>query len=189
MEGKSLINILYSDREGWIDGSRNAVFSARERHSSSRWNNHCYPIRAMRTKEYLYIRNFRPERWPAGTPTRLKPEEISWEGDAGGYHDIDDYGLSFIFRHRDDPEIEFYHLLATAKRPAEELYNIVDDPGCIKNLSDHYDFQEVLLDLRLKFENYLIETGDPRMTGNGDIYETYPRYSPIREFPIPEWAK
>ena len=141
----------------------------------------------MRTREYLYIRNFKPERWPAGTPTRLKPEGKKWEGDVGGYHDIDDYGLSFIYKHKNEQEINFYHLRATAKRPSEELYNIVDDPGCIKNIADHSEFSEVLLDLRSRFEGYLKDTGDPRITGSGDIYETYPRYSPIREFPVPEW--
>ncbi|MFC2125449.1 sulfatase [Bacteroidota bacterium] len=188
IEGKSLVNIFNSEMGGWIDESRRAVFSGRERHSSSRWNNHSYPIRAMRAREYLYIRNFKPERLPAGTPTRLKPEKISWEGDAGGYHDIDDYGLSFIYMHKDEPEIDFYHQLATARRSSEELYDIVNDPGCIKNLADHSEFREVLLDLRTKFESYLVETGDPRMTGDGDVYETYPRYSPIRDFSVPEWA-
>ncbi len=176
IEGKRLANIFNSSKGGWIDDTRVAVYSGRERHSSSRWNNNSYPIRAMRTREYLYIRNFKPERWPAGTPIRLKPEEINWEGDAGGYHDIDDYGLSFIYKHKAEPEIDFHHQLATAKRPAEELYNIIDDPGCIKNLTEHSEFNVVLLDLRTRFESYLIETGDPRMTGNGDVYETYPRY-------------
>lgn len=29
-------------------------------------------------------------------------------------------------------------------------------------------------------------TGDPRILGVGDIFETYKRYSPIREFPAPD---
>jgi uncharacterized sulfatase len=33
-----------------------------------------------------------------------------------------------------------------------------------------------------------MQTEDPRVTGNGDIYEEYIRYSPIRNFPVPEWA-
>lgn len=187
MEGKSLADLFFSNKEGWIDDSRTAVFTGRERHSSSRWNNLSYPIRAMRTSEYLYIRNFKPERWPAGAPQRLEPEDISWEGDAGGYHDIDDYGLSYIFRHKEDPDIRIFHELATGKRPSEELYNIIDDPGCIINLVNDPGNVGLLKNLRIQFEAYLLKTGDPRMTGNGDIYETYPRYSPIRKFTVPDW--
>ena len=27
-----------------------------------------YPARAIRTDRYLYVRNFKPDRWPAGDP-------------------------------------------------------------------------------------------------------------------------
>ena len=27
-----------------------------------------YPMRAIRTADYLYIRNFKPDRWPCGDP-------------------------------------------------------------------------------------------------------------------------
>ena len=27
-----------------------------------------YPARAVRTEQFLYIRNYRPDRWPAGDP-------------------------------------------------------------------------------------------------------------------------
>ena len=36
--------------------------------------------------------------------------------------------------------------------------------------------------------DYLKETGDPRVTGDSDVWETYPRYGPLRWFPTPEWA-
>ena len=40
-----------------------------------------YPSRAIRTKNYLYIRNFEPERWPIGDPagcenTESDPEDM-----------------------------------------------------------------------------------------------------------------
>src|SRR4029453_2165771 len=65
MTGRSLMGLLKS---GADDASRQMVFSARERHSSSRYDNLGYPSRAVRTRKYLYIRNLRPERWPAGDP-------------------------------------------------------------------------------------------------------------------------
>jgi hypothetical protein len=44
-------------------------------------------------------------------------------------------------------------------------------------------------DLAVQLDEYLKKTGDPRVTGSGDIFETYPRYSGIRWFPEPEWAR
>jgi hypothetical protein len=50
---------------GWIDSQRNWVISGRERHvDTAQTGNLPYPMRALRTNDYLYIRNFKPERWP-----------------------------------------------------------------------------------------------------------------------------
>ncbi|SMP75873.1 Sulfatase [Neorhodopirellula lusitana] len=68
LSGRSLTNVLTSSRNGTVDPQRDAAFSGRERHSSSRFNTLGYPQRVIRTTEYLYIRNFKPERWPAGAP-------------------------------------------------------------------------------------------------------------------------
>ncbi len=33
-------------------------------------------------------------------------------------------------------------------------------------------------------------TEDPRIVGpNPELFDTYPRYSPMREFPQPDWAR
>jgi N-sulfoglucosamine sulfohydrolase len=53
MEGRSLMNILLSDKEGLVDSTRKATYAARERHSSSRWDNLTYPQRSLRTHKYL----------------------------------------------------------------------------------------------------------------------------------------
>ena len=66
LAGSSLMNVLTSSSSGLIDPTRDATFSGRERHSSSRFNTLGYPQRVIRTSEFLYIRNFKPERWPAG---------------------------------------------------------------------------------------------------------------------------
>ena len=44
------------------------MFIERERHANVRQGNLSYPASAIRTKDYLYISNFRPDRWPAGDP-------------------------------------------------------------------------------------------------------------------------
>ncbi len=183
MSGKSFLNILLSDKSGYVDTSRTAVYGGRERHSSSRWNNLSYPIRAMRTKQFLYIRNFKPERWPAGAP-----EKIDKNGNlVPAYQDIDHFTERYTYIHRNDPRVRKYFDLAVAKRPAEELYDIQADPGCIDNLAGDDKYNDMLKDLRKRLEDHLKKTGDPRVMGNGDIWESYIRYSPIRIFPVPDW--
>ena len=51
-----------------IAARRDRVFIERERHANVRQGDLSYPVRAIRTNDYLYIRNFRPDRWPAGDP-------------------------------------------------------------------------------------------------------------------------
>jgi uncharacterized sulfatase len=52
IEGRSLMSILRSEKEGMVDDFRNAAYAARERHSSSRWNNLTYPQRSLRTSNF-----------------------------------------------------------------------------------------------------------------------------------------
>lgn len=185
MIGRSIINILKSNQSGQVDESRTAIYSGRERHSSSRWNNLTYPQRAMRSQDFLYIRNFKPERWPAGAP-----EKFDKDGSLSiGYHDIDQFTERYIYTHREDPEVRKYFDLAVGKRPAEELFDIKNDPGCMVNLADKEGFEDVLKDHRELLNIRLKETEDPRVMGNGDIWEEYIRYSPIRSFPEPDWKK
>jgi N-sulfoglucosamine sulfohydrolase len=71
----------------------------------------------------------------------------------------------------------------------EELYDIQNDPGCLNNLAENPAFEDVLIDHRNRLQVRLDLTHDPRVVGNGDIWEEYVRYSPIREFPEPDWKK
>ena len=189
MAGRSLMNILTSDEEGVVDSSRAGVFSARERHSSSRFNSLAYPQRALRTERYLYIRNFTPERWPAGAPQKYE-EDGSLGPMHEAYHDIDGSTTkTFLVNHRDDPAVRRYFHLAVDRRPGEELYDIREDPGCLNNLAGNPDYAEVQERLRTRMNAYLKKTGDPRVTGDGDLFETYKRYSHLRKFPVPDWAQ
>jgi N-sulfoglucosamine sulfohydrolase len=188
MAGRSIMNILLSNKEGQVDSTRTATFSAKERHSSARWNNHTYPMRSIRTQNYLYIRNFKPERWPAGAP-----QEILTDGTSGpmhgAYYDIDaSPSLSYLTDNHDHPEVSRYFHLAVDKRPAEELYDILSDPGCLQNLANEASYQDVLTEHRRKLGAFLMETEDPRVTGRGNIYEEFPRYGSMREFQKPDWV-
>jgi uncharacterized sulfatase len=182
MIGRSLVNILKSKESGIVDPSRKAIFGGRERHSSSRWNNLTYPQRALRTQDYLYIKNFKPERWPAGDPERYDEQGNL----VPGYHDIDDFMESYVYANREDAEGKKYFEWAVAKRPMEELFDIKSDPACLNNLVEVPEYEEILITHRVMLQERLEQTGDPRVTGNGDIWEEYIRYSPIRSFPEPE---
>lgn len=185
LSGRSILPILESDQQGSVDESRDAVYSSRERHSSSRYNNWTYPQRSIRTRGYLYIRNFKPDRWPAGDPQKYEADGTLGPMH-GGYHDIDACPtLDYLIENRDDPEVRPYFLMAVEKRPAEELFDIHADPGCLVNLAEDRAHDTTRQQLADKLEAYLRETGDPRVVGDGDVWETYKRYSPIRTFPEP----
>ncbi|MDA1050596.1 MAG: sulfatase [Planctomycetota bacterium] len=197
--GRSIRNILSSTKEGIVDASRDAVFSARERHSSSRFNSLGYPQRCLRTQDYLYIHNFQPERWPAGSPQMLgsgKDADEVAEGNLGpmhgGYHDIDACpSLTFLIDQRKDATLGRFLGLAVDKRPASELFDIRNDPGCLNNLAADPAHDVAKRQLHNRLFSYLQQTNDARVTApdGGDIWETYPRYSALRWFPTPDWAK
>ncbi|MDA1017190.1 MAG: heparan N-sulfatase, partial [Planctomycetota bacterium] len=81
--------------------------------------------------------------------------------------------------------------LAVAKRPAEELFNIRRDPGCLKDLAENPDFANVKHALAKRLDDYLRVTQDPRVVDpdGGNVFENYPRYSGLRWFPEPDWHK
>ncbi|MBL7647950.1 MAG: sulfatase [Candidatus Hydrogenedentes bacterium] len=195
MVGKSMLALLISGKSGVVEPSRDAVFSARERHSSSRYNNWGYPQRGIRTAEYLYVRNYHPDRWPAGDPqkygTGKNSEDLSQLGPMhDAYHDIDaGPSLTYLVEGHSDPGIRKFLDLAVGKRPAEELYAINTDPDCLVNLATHPDSAKVKRELSGKLDAFLKETGDPRATGEGEVFETYPRFSEIRKFPAPDSPK
>ena len=189
LTGRSLLPALTSDESGYVDESRTAVYSARDRHSSSRYNSLSYPQRALRTNDYLFIRNFTPERWPAGAPQKFEADG-SLGPMHGGYHDIDAApSLTYLIDGRDDPAVGYYFHAAVDLRPAEELYDIRKDPSCLVNLAGAPGYIAIKNELRRQLDEYLTATGDPHMTGNGDIFDTYPRVSRLRFFPEPHWVE
>ncbi len=188
LSGTNILPLLQSEKSGVIDQQK-VAYAGRERHSSSRWNNNTYPQRSIRTHQYLYIRNFKPERWPAGAPQKFD-KEGKLEPMHSGYHDIDaGASLSFLTENFDNDSIAQYFHWAVDHRPAEELYDIEKDPGCLYNLAQAPDMAEVKETLSKQLITYLKETEDPRVTGNGDVWEGYPRLKgSIRDFPKPGWA-
>lgn len=198
--GKSLMNILLGERSGRVDPTRDAVFSGRERHSSSRYNSLGYPQRCIRTRDYLYVWNLRPERWPAGTPqkyARAIYDDEGWLAEAeygpvdGGYHDIDACPtLDFLIDQKESPRYGKFLGLAVARRPEFEMFDVRYDPACLKNLAGLEESRAIEGTLKRRLMKQLRATGDARVLSadGGDVWETYPRYSALRWFPEPDWA-
>jgi len=64
--GKSFVDLLLSGESGRLDPSREFVLAAQEKGSHLRDDHLGYPMRSIRTHEFRYVRNFKPERWPRG---------------------------------------------------------------------------------------------------------------------------
>jgi arylsulfatase A-like enzyme len=164
MSGRSLLDLFTKEAK-----PRERIFAERERHAEARAGNVGYPSRAIRTREHLYIRNFHPERWPAGDPDLNKSQ--------GTFSDIDrGPAKEFMLAKRDDAKITPYFQLACAKRPAEELYEMKGDPWQTKNRIDDAALTPVKEKLRAELLEWMKSTGDPRASGDTDTYDKYPYY-------------
>lgn len=119
---------------------RDAVFAARDRVDES------YDmIRSVRTKNFLYIRNFYPnEPFPiwvpylSNMPMYKEILRLDAEGKLTGPQKI----------------------WMAYSRPPEELYDVKNDPWQINNLIDDPHYKQIIDDLRKRQEKWKIETGD-----------------------------
>ncbi len=174
MTGKSLTPLFEEAASGRIDSSRNHTVFGLERHfPGSRPDGAGYPMRGIRTADYLYIRNLTPGANPVGNhPGPVWPEDDP----VGGYGDTDGCpSKTFLFEHRE----EFPELFAKAfgLRPGEELYDVQKDPFNLNNLAGDPAYAEVKAQLSQKLDAHLSATGDPRALGRGaELDEVMKRY-------------
>jgi len=165
MSGRSFYGLLSSPDPEAYAAPRDFVLTGRERHSHSRKDNLGYPARALRTDDYLYIRNFKPDRWPAGDPDK--------------FYDIDDSPTkNFLLKNRE--EFAGLYDMAVGKRKEEELFDIKNDPECMNDLAASPEHEKIRTMLARKLEEELKKLGDPRVLGTGDIFDSYPRVSHMR---------
>lgn len=191
MTGKSLVNVLVSQKEGWVDPTRDFVVTGRERHvGRARAGNLPYPQRALRTKDFLYIRNFKPDRWPEGDPYGLAQgkefsEEELTEDTRLTLADMDSGPTkAWLVLNRKNVSVQgprFYQW-AFAKRPAEELYDLREDPDQVKNLAGESGYAEIQEKMAQRLMGVLKEAGDPRVTGDGSTFDKppYTEVPPLR---------
>lgn len=176
MTGRSLLSLLTSSVRGQLNRERRSVLVGKERHAWVRQGGVGYPCRAIRTRDFLYIRNFKPERWPAGDPTNGLDNDPP-----GSYGDIDAGPTkSYMMANSDSPAVMRLLNLAVAKRPAEELYDVKNDPDEINNVASEQTYAEVKKRLAETLMNRLKASGDPRAFGRGDTWDIFEYYAPGR---------
>ena len=179
--GQSLMPLLRSNRQGRVDPNRSSVVTGFERHIICRQDGVGFPMRSLRTHDWSYIRNYEPDRWPAGDPDFNSSHQ-------GFYGDVDKgASKNFILAHAMDPKVRPYFLRAFGRRPAEELYDMNADPGQLNNLAQLPVYQAKLLELRQQLNAFLDEQNDPRRRGI-DAWDSYP-FSDGRIFQNPNWRK
>lgn len=171
MTGRSFLGLLEGREK---PGGRKAVFLERERHANVRKGNLSYPSRAIRTSDFFYIRNFHPDRWPAGDP--------EFVFSVGPFGDCDDSPTKqVILKNRDAPQIKEYFTLAFEKRPEEELYDLGRDPYQLHNVAGQKEYELQKERLRRALDRWMKDTKDPRATGGEDPWDRYPYYGePVR---------
>ncbi|MBL8176244.1 MAG: sulfatase [Bryobacterales bacterium] len=146
---------------------RDAVFVERERHANVRRGNLAYPVRGIRTKGFLYLRNLEPDRYPAGDP------EFYWS--VGEFGDVDE-SPSKRLTMRDSGSK--YYALSFGKRPAEELYELRTDPDQTRNVAGEPRLQKAKAELAARVDQWMKDTADPRAEGRTDFWDQAPYVGP-----------
>ena len=172
MVGRSLLPLLGLPHGGAAElPRRDRVFIERERHANVREGDRSYPARALRSDKFLYVRNLRPDLWPAGDPQ-------VWQA-VGAFGDIDPGPMKkLILDNRDDPKFAPQFQLACAKRPADELYDLEKDPHQVRNVAADPAYAQDLARLRGELDAWMKQTNDPRAEAGGDYaaFDQYPYY-------------
>jgi hypothetical protein len=171
VQGLSLLNLFTSDQSGQVDPRRDHVLIGKERHDVGRPYDGGYPIRGIVQDNYLYLRNYEPSRWPGGNPET-------------GYMETDGSPTKTqCVQARVRPGLEHFWQASFGKKPAEELYDLRTDADCVTNLAERPEHAQLKTSLSTRMTTELAEQGDPRMAGNGRVFDEYPyAHEAIRGF-------
>ena len=129
-----------------------------------------YPARAIREGDFFYVHNFAPDRWPCGDPDV-------------GFKDTDASPTKTLAEDAGPSDVYWQH--AFGKRPGEQLFDVAKDPDCVLNLAVDPAFAAVVTSLHEKLTTELTKQHDPRVLGQGDLFDNYlsPRAQPAPAAP------
>ncbi|MEM7100079.1 MAG: sulfatase-like hydrolase/transferase [Pseudomonadota bacterium] len=183
MTARSLLPIITRASSGQIDTARTHVVTGRERHiAHARSGMLPYPQRSLRTRDYIYVINFEPDRWPMGDPIGLedsdRPEPSIDALTNDTFVTLRDMDASptkaWLVTHREDHDVEPLYQLAFGKRPREELYDLKADPSYMNNVAEHADYQVIRQELETQLLGILEQENDPRLMEQPCRYEYEP---------------
>jgi N-sulfoglucosamine sulfohydrolase len=159
MTGSSLMPLLLGEDAA----TRDRTFLGLESHPTSgpyEWWLGYMSCRAVRTAEFLYIRNY------------SRPGHTGWKPtQAGPIVDIMKTQMA------SNPTVKANYDLCFGLRSAEELYDVRTDPHQITNLADDPRYAEAKRALRESLDAHMKATDDPRATSEGEVYPNYPVWS------------
>ena len=171
MDGKSLLPILQdATANGTTPLGNTFVITGRERHHFEGRPDHLpYPSRAIRNKDFLYIRNFKPDRWPQYPPPLRQGKATDGDFDGGPTKE-------FYARIQHDAKYQTFMDWAIGRRPLEELYDLRSDPDQLQNLAQQAEHLELRENMFQQLMDVLVATEDPRVIGTGDAFDRPPYY-------------
>ena len=162
IEGKSFTDVFRSRKNSVVDKNRNYVLLGKERHDVGRPNDEGYPVRGILKNGFLLLKNYKSGRFPAGNPET-------------GYLNCDGGPTkSLILNMRRTGKNYDYWKLNFGMRSEDELYDLGKDPDCMNNLATDAGYNTARLRLYEQLYDELLAQEDPRILGNGDIFDRYP---------------
>jgi arylsulfatase A-like enzyme len=162
IQGSSLFDIFAGKDIDRVLPQRKAIYLGRERNDVNirpgAPSGLGFPVRAIRKENLLYLYNFAPDRWPCGTPeSKFRDTDNSPTKRAIESSGEDSRVWQFCF----------------GFRPREELYDLKNDSNCVKNLAGDPKHKKTLANLKKELFAELKVQKDPRVMGNGDIFDNY----------------
>ncbi len=160
--GRSLKDFFEDQKSKPASQPRDHVIIGRERNDVGRPHDQGYPVRGIVRNEMIYLHNFEPARWPAGNP------ETGYADSCGSPTKTEILNARRVSGQTNLWQICF------GFRPADELYDLRRDPNCLTNLAGVSDFRARMNALKNQLFNELQAQGDPRVLGQGDVFDNYP---------------
>ncbi len=178
-----MLSILKSDEDGYVMGRhcRWMIFG-KERHVPSQEAPDMggYPSRGLRYENFLLIRNYRPDRWPNGTPNHEKAAiPGAW------YADTDNGPTKTYMVDNRDKNATHRKLYDAAfgKRPEIELYDLRKDPDQLNNVVDVVNYYAAVQMMTNTLDRELRKRGDPRVTGEEVNFDDFPYLGGAPKYP------
>ena len=160
--GKSFAPIFQDMSKGNNPSSKGVLLFGRERNDYGRPNNLGYPTRSIMKDDFLFIANLKSDRFPGGNPET-------------GYLDCDGSpSKSAILNLRRSGANDWYWKQSFGLRSGEELYDISKDKDCMNDLANDPRYARKKEEMKKLLFETLKRQNDPRMTGNGDVFDKYP---------------